>query len=884
MKLGYEKNFDVSIDSIEDNGDRINEKDVSQLVFVEKYEKIYQPVIIEGCQENWKAKNKWTLERLGKKYKSQKFKCGEDNDGYSVKLKMKYFIHYMKHNVDDSPLYIFDSSFGDDPRRMKFLDDYCIPKYFADDLFRYAGEERRPPYRWFVMGSARSGTGIHIDPLGTSAWNSLISGHKRWCLFPTKTPKDLLKPKGNEGGKHPDEAITWFKHVYPRTKLPDWPDDCKPIEFVQKPGETVFIPGGWWHVVLNLDMTVAEKRPELADVANEIDVNQDCGMASDSSSDSSSSSDSRCYSSSNGDSGQESLGDKKRKRQQIDDIGNCEKDPHRPVNLKTKSVNADLEVDDILSIAMFNYIQQTLFKQIMKLNSRDLFEVGRTFHDSRNLLRKFGGHMHSKFKVTSRHNKPQNVAKLDEDNELPSEQLENMLEESASELLDEEIVNISNRDNFISGTGHKVFVIQPVEWKIRKEFEGTTHELRLQEAVALAETLPNWKVIKSCVLRSIGINSTMVFGRGNLKMLKDTISSDNNITALFISTNMLNGGQHHLLENLFKVPVYDRYSIVLQIFKDHAHTREAILQVALAEIPYLRLNEMHTENRNWHSSSLEQIGGTGSVFRFTRKQILKNREMKIKSILEKLKDHRKLLRRARKDKDIPIVAVVGYTNAGKTSLIKALTDREKLIPKDQLFATLDVTAHAGRLPSNQEVIYMDTVGFISQIPTSLIASFNATLEDILEADVVIHVRDLSHPDVEYQKKNVLETLRNLKVPEKLIDSVIEVNNKIDKCNESTLQTDEDGSYNISATEGHGLAKLLQGIEEKILSNTNQITKLFRVKIGSEQERWLRHLGGIKEIMLDKKKENFYIMRVVMPHSSFAKFCHHFNIGKVVRKS
>ncbi|KAK9764902.1 hypothetical protein K7432_007208 [Basidiobolus ranarum] len=205
-------------------------------------------------------------------------------------MKMKYFLRYSENEgiSDDSPLYIFDSKFNG-PRKkskkskpssldnepvakkaklsenkhpkMNLLDDYSIPHFFEDDLFSLTGQGRRPPYRWIVIGGARSGTGIHTDPLGTSAWNSLVFGHKRWILFPPNVPKALVDPPMKPFDR---EAVSWFTHVYPKfqqqsTNIPGKTlgDEHGMIEVIQRPGETMFVPGGWHHVVMNLDFTVA---------------------------------------------------------------------------------------------------------------------------------------------------------------------------------------------------------------------------------------------------------------------------------------------------------------------------------------------------------------------------------------------------------------------------------------------------------------------------------------------------------------------------------------------------------------------------------------------------------------------------------------------------
>lgn len=237
------------------NIDRINAHDITVEEFMEKYEKPGVPVILLGCAENWDALNTWNFPDLVKKYGKCKLKIGEDDEGYPLKLRLKHFIEYMLYNKDDSPLYLFQSSIESRKKVKDLVKDYTVPKFFQDDYFKIMGTNTRPPFRWLLIGPKRSGTTIHCDPLSTSAWNTSLVGHKKWLLFPPHHSKDFVKGRKYKQKGEDDEAIHYFKTIYPR--IIEGENVDKLYEFVQGPGETVFIPGRWWHAVLNLNDTIA---------------------------------------------------------------------------------------------------------------------------------------------------------------------------------------------------------------------------------------------------------------------------------------------------------------------------------------------------------------------------------------------------------------------------------------------------------------------------------------------------------------------------------------------------------------------------------------------------------------------------------------------------
>ncbi|PFH33283.1 histone lysine demethylase JMJD6a [Besnoitia besnoiti] len=234
---------------------RIYKTNTSLKDFVEKFEIPCQPVLLCGWMEGWPAMERWEPRVLERRFRSARFKVGEKDDGEKIRMKMKYFIDYMENQRDDSPLYLFESAVEEKADTCGLLEDWIVPEVFPVDLHAIVGEEKRPPHRWFCIGPKRSGTTVHVDPLGTAAWNAVTHGYKRWALFPPSVARHIVKGKHLLKRGEDDEAIMWFDFILPRIRE-NYPD--VPIyECIQRPGEVIYVPGGWWHAVLNLTDCVA---------------------------------------------------------------------------------------------------------------------------------------------------------------------------------------------------------------------------------------------------------------------------------------------------------------------------------------------------------------------------------------------------------------------------------------------------------------------------------------------------------------------------------------------------------------------------------------------------------------------------------------------------
>jgi GTPase len=301
-------------------------------------------------------------------------------------------------------------------------------------------------------------------------------------------------------------------------------------------------------------------------------------------------------------------------------------------------------------------------------------------------------------------------------------------------------------------------------------------DARLDEAIGLARAI-NLDVVGGEVVRLARPVPSTLIGSGSV----DTIGAaiDEQKIGLVVVDGALSPVQQRNLERRWKAKVIDRTGLILEIFGARARTHEGRLQVELAALTYQRSRLV----RSWTHLERQRggfgfLGGPGESQLEIDRRLIGERIGKLKRELQDVKRTRALHREARRRVPFPVVALVGYTNAGKSTLFNRLT-RASVVAEDLLFATLDPTMRRLDLPSGKTVILSDTVGFISDLPTHLVAAFRATLEEVTEADIVVHVRDAHHPDSAAQRADVLAVLTDLGLGQLVEDGLIEVLNKID---------------------------------------------------------------------------------------------------------
>jgi len=259
-KFGYASRSDILERPIEYDAQtlpilRVPKEKATPQWFYEHVASRNLPAIIEGGCAHWEAMHRWNFETLEDRFRHLYFKVGEDDKGKKIKMKMKYFLDYMRHQTDDNPLYLFETEIQDNAHVRTLLQDYEVPDLFPDDWLNLMNRDARPPHRWWCIGPKRSGTTVHVDPLGTSAWNAVTHGTKRWVLFEPATPKKVAKAKSLKEKSEDDEAVMYFDFLLPRIKK-TYPE-VRVYEGLQKAGDIIFVPGGWWHGVLNTEDCVA---------------------------------------------------------------------------------------------------------------------------------------------------------------------------------------------------------------------------------------------------------------------------------------------------------------------------------------------------------------------------------------------------------------------------------------------------------------------------------------------------------------------------------------------------------------------------------------------------------------------------------------------------
>ncbi|AOF91880.1 GTPase HflX [Sinorhizobium sp. RAC02] len=369
----------------------------------------------------------------------------------------------------------------------------------------------------------------------------------------------------------------------------------------------------------------------------------------------------------------------------------------------------------------------------------------------------------------------------------------------------------------------RAVVIAPVLKAARAKSNPTvvtrSDEARLEEAVGLARAI-DLTIVHAAVVPVSQPKPGTLLGTGKIAEIKAAL--DEHDAGLVIVDHPLTPVQQRNLEKEWNAKVIDRTGLILEIFGRRASTKEGTLQVELAHLNYQKGRLV----RSWTHLERQRggagfMGGPGETQIEADRRLLQDKIIKLERELEQVRRTRQLHRSKRKKVPHPIVALVGYTNAGKSTLFNLITGAG-VLAEDMLFATLDPTLRRMKLPQGRTVILSDTVGFISNLPTHLVAAFRATLEEVLEADLILHVRDMSDPDNGAQSTDVLRILGDLGIDEKDgAERILEVWNKIDRlepeAREALVQKSENqpNVIAVSAISGEGVDTLLAEINRRL---------------------------------------------------------------------